>query len=67
VLTIGFVHTRFNVSGILILYAIPILRPLPILGAERLAEVAVRHRMLAVAYVGGAFIVVPLVGLALFR
>jgi len=65
-LTIALVHTTFNVIGILILYVIPLMRPVPIMGAERLADVAVRNRMAAVAYVAGAFIVLPLVGLAIF-
>ena len=63
-LTIGFVHTIFNVAGILILYGIPFLRDLPIRAAELLAEVAVRRRTIAVGYVLVAFIIVPLVGVA---
>ena len=66
-LTIALVHTTFNVVGILILYVIPILRPLPIMAAERLADLAVKSRMIAVAYVVGVFIVVPLIGVAVFR
>jgi solute carrier family 34 (sodium-dependent phosphate cotransporter) len=66
-LTIALVHTIFNVSGILILYGIPFLRPLPILAAETLADIAVRRRMAAVGYVVVVFIVVPLVGVAIFR
>ena len=66
-LTIALVHTTFNVVGILILYVIPFLRPVPILAAERLADVAVERRMIAVAYVVGSFIVLPLVGVAIFR
>ncbi len=66
-LTVGLVHTVFNISGIIVLYGIPFLRPIPIYAAERLAEVAVHRRMIAVAYVVGAFIVVPLIGVAIFR
>lgn len=66
-LTIALVHTLFNVLGILVLYGIPFLRPIPIRCAELLAEVAVKRRMTAVAYVVAAFIVVPLVGVAIFR
>ena len=66
-LTVGLVHTVFNVFGILILYVIPIMRPVPIILAEKLAEIAVKRRMIAVAYVVGSFIVVPLVGVAIFR
>ena len=66
-LTIGLVHTLFNIAGILLLFVIPIFRPVPLILAEKLAEVAVYRRMYAVAYVVGAFIVVPLVGVAIFR
>jgi sodium-dependent phosphate cotransporter len=66
-LTVGLVHTIFNVSGILILYGIPFLRPLPIRAAETLADVAVERRMIAVAYVMIGFIIIPLVGVAIFR
>jgi solute carrier family 34 (sodium-dependent phosphate cotransporter) len=66
-LTIALVHTVFNVAGILILYGIPLFRPLPIRAAEMLAEIAVRRRMFAVGYVAVVFIIVPLVGVAIFR
>lgn len=66
-LTVGLVHTVFNVSAILILYGIPFLRPLPIHAAEFLSEIAIKRRMIAVVYVVGAFIVIPLMGVALFR
>lgn len=66
-LTVGLVHTIFNVAGILILYGIPVLRPLPIRAAETLAEIAVRRRMVAIGYVVIVFLIVPLVGVAIFR
>lgn len=66
-LTVGLVHTIFNLAGILILYGIPVLRPLPIKAAETLAEVAVHRRSIALGYVIVAFVVVPLVGVAIFR
>lgn len=65
-LTIALVHTLFNVAGILILYGLPFLRPLPIRAAERLADVAVERRSFAVGYVIGLFVIVPLAGLAFF-
>jgi len=66
-LTIALVHTLFNIGGILLLYPITPLREIPIRAAETLAKVAVERRLLAVAYVVGTFIVVPLVGVALLR
>ena len=66
-LTIALVHTLFNIGGILLLYPITALREIPIRGAEALAGVAVERRLLAVAYVVGMFIIVPLLGIALLR
>jgi sodium-dependent phosphate cotransporter len=66
-LTVGLAHTTFNVLGIAILYAIPRAKDLPVFLAERLAEIAVARRTLAVAYVFGVFIIVPLIGVAIFR
>ena len=58
-------YTTFNVLGILLLYVIPLARNLPVFGAERLADLAVERRTLALAYVAGMFIVVPLLGIAI--
>lgn len=66
-LTIAFVHTLFNVSGIAIIYPIQVVRELPIRAAEALAEIASARRLWALAYVVGMFIVVPLVGIAILR
>ena len=66
-LTVALVHTLFNLSGILLLYPIPMLREIPPRAAEALATVAVERRTLAVAYVFGVFVVLPLVGLAILR
>lgn len=61
-LTVALAHTTFNVVGILVLYVVPVLRDVPIHGAELLAGIAVKRRTMAVAYVVVAFIVLPLVG-----
>ncbi len=66
-LTIGFVHTIFNVAAIVLLYPIRVIRDIPIRLAEGLAAMSVERRSVAVAYVLGAFIIVPLVGVALLR
>ncbi len=60
-LTIALVHTTFNVVAILLLYVPPLWRYVPVHLAERLADFAVKRRILAVAYVFGLFIVLPLV------
>jgi sodium-dependent phosphate cotransporter len=64
-LTVALVHTIFNVTGILVLYGIPFLRPLPIKAAEMLADIAVHRRMVAVGYVVITFIIIPLTGIAI--
>jgi len=66
-LAIALVHTLFNVAGIGLFYAVPTLREVPIVLAERGAELAARRRRLVVVYVIGLFIVLPLVGVVLLR
>ncbi len=66
-LIVALTHTTFNILGILAIYVLPFLRNLPILGAEALANVAVKQRSWAVAYVLVAFIILPLTGVALLR
>ena len=66
-LTVALTHTTFNVAGILLLYVLPFARDVPIRGAEMLADVAVERRTVAVAYVVGVFVIVPLLGVAVFR
>jgi sodium-dependent phosphate cotransporter len=66
-LTVGIVHSLFNLGGIFLLYPIPAVREIPIRAAEKLAKLAVERRMMAIAYVVTAFIVVPLLGVAILR
>jgi len=65
-LTVALAHTTFNVFGILALYVFPLARDLPVIGAERLADIAVERRAMAVAYVAFVFVVLPLIGVAVF-
>lgn len=62
-LTIALVHTLFNLAGIALFYGVPMLRGLPIRIAEGLADRMSDDRRLLTAYIGGVFIVVPLVGM----
>jgi sodium-dependent phosphate cotransporter len=66
-LTVGLAHTTFNVLGIFLLYVIPIFRDIPIRAAEKLADIAVERRTIAVLYVVGTFIILPLVGVTVLR
>lgn len=61
-LTIALTHTLFNIAGIILIYTLPKTRYIPVLLAERLADVATRRRWVAIAYVGGGFIAVPIIG-----
>ncbi|TEW54580.1 Na/Pi cotransporter family protein [Psychromonas sp. RZ22] len=58
-LTIALVHFYFNALSVLVIYGTPFLRDLPIKGAERLAEVGTKNKLLALGYVIGAFFVLP--------
>lgn len=61
-LTIAFVHLLFNLSGLLIFYPLLPLRNIPMRLARGLAELADRSRLWVLAYVGGVFVLLPLVG-----
>ncbi len=66
-LTIAFVHTLFNLSGIVLLYPLSRIRYIPVQAAERLADVALEHRWLALGYTGGVFVLLPITLIALLR
>lgn len=66
-LAIALTHTLFNVCGILIFYPIPALRHIPLRLAEMLANLAVNKKRWALIYMGGLFVVGPLVGLIAIR
>ena len=61
-LTIAFTHTLFNIAGIILIYTWARTRYIPVVLAERLANLAVRRKDLAIGYVVTAFIVIPLLG-----
>ena len=62
-MTIALVHLLFNVTGILIIYPWSRFRYLPVTLAEKLAQIAVTRKWVAVAYTGTIFIVIPLIGI----
>ncbi len=64
-LTIALVHTLFNLVAIAIIYPVPVIRDLPLKASVWMARVATEHRTLVLAYVIGAFIVIPLLGVFL--
>ncbi|MTV25471.1 sodium dependent phosphate transporter [Nitriliruptoraceae bacterium ZYF776] len=64
-LTIALVHVLFNITAIGLLYPLPQVRDVPVRTALRLADLAVRHRTVVIAYIVGLFLVVPLAGIFL--
>jgi sodium-dependent phosphate cotransporter len=59
-LSIALVHLGFNLAGILILYPIPAIRHIPVNLASRLAGIAMDRKWVAIAYVVGVFMALPL-------
>ncbi len=66
-LTIALVHLLFNVTGILMVYPFPPLRRIPVRMAEALGNLAVRNRMYVLLYVVTVFVIIPLLGVLIFR
>lgn len=62
-LTIAITHLLFNLSAIALLYPWNKIRYVPVTLAGYLGDVAVKRTWLAVTYVIGVFIVLPLVGI----
>ena len=58
-LTIALVHLLFNVFAVALIYGLPLLRNLPIMAAEKLADVGTENKMLALLYVAGSFFIIP--------
>lgn len=57
---IALVHVLFNVFGILLIYALPFLRPIPLYMANKLADWGLRNKLYVFAYIFGVFFIVPL-------
>ncbi len=66
-LTIAMVHLLFNLSGTLLFYPVRRLRMIPIHMAQRLADAAVRNRLWVLVYIFGVFIVLPVLGILIWR
>jgi sodium-dependent phosphate cotransporter len=64
-MTVALVHFFFNLFGALIIFGIPVLRHLPVVGSERLGAAASERPWVAFAYLGGVFFALPLLLLGL--
>lgn len=59
-MTIALVHFFFNLFGTLVIFGIPFLRHLPVVGSERLGAAASARPWVAFVYLGGVFFALPL-------
>jgi sodium-dependent phosphate cotransporter len=66
-LVVALTHTLFNLTSIVVFYPVPAVRDVPVRLAEGLAAVAAQRPLFVAVYVVGVFIVLPSVGLLLFR
>jgi solute carrier family 34 (sodium-dependent phosphate cotransporter) len=60
-LQIALVHLLYNIAGVIVIYGIPFLRKLPIIASEKLAEITVKNKFFALAYMLAVFFVIPFV------
>ena len=60
-LAIALVHFLFNIAGMLLWFAHPKLREVPLFLCEKLSELTMRNRFTGVAYIAGVFFIIPLV------
>lgn len=61
----AFVHVLFNVFGALIVFGIPLLHSLPMVCAQKLADLSARSKWYAIVWTLGTFIVVPAIAIAI--
>ena len=59
-LVAAFSHLFFNIFGILIIYANPLLRDIPIRVAERIADISLRNKFIPIIYLLIIFFGLPL-------
>ncbi|SIT12884.1 Na/Pi symporter [Paracoccus saliphilus] len=59
-LEIAFVHLIFNIAAVVLIFGLPFLRNLPLIGADWLAGLAAENKIYAAAWVLGMFIILPL-------
>jgi len=66
-LTIALVHLLFNALGTLIFFPFKPLRRIPIILAEKLADLAIRNRIWILVYILGVFFVAPILGILIWK
>ena len=66
-ITIAFVHLLFNISGILLVYPIAVVRRIPIRMSHALASFTSKSRTLAIVYLVVVFYALPLLVILIWR
>lgn len=60
-LEIALIHLLFNLFAVILIFSVPFLRTLPLMGANWLGKVATENKLIAAVWVLGMFIVIPLI------
>ena len=55
----AFVHLLYNVFSSIVIYVIPVLRPVPLFCAETFARIAAEHKWVIAVYLITVFIALP--------
>ncbi|MFN4128807.1 MAG: Na/Pi symporter [Paracoccaceae bacterium] len=61
---IALVHLLFNLFAVALIFGVPLLRGLPLKGAEFLAELATANKLYAAGWILGVFLILPLLLIA---
>lgn len=60
-LEIAFVHLLFNLFAVILIFSVPFLRVLPLMGATWLGNLAAENKLMAAIWVLGMFVLIPLI------
>lgn len=58
-MTAAAVHLFYNILAALVIFLIPFLRPLPVIGASWLGNLGAKNKLYVVAWLAGLFVVIP--------
>lgn len=58
-MTAAAVHLFFNCFAALLIFAVPFLRPLPVIGARWLGDLGAKNKLYVLAWIVGLFVIVP--------
>src|SRR5690625_3593524 len=58
-MTAAAVHLFYNLLAALVIFGIPFLRPLPVMGASWLGNLGAKNKLYVLAWLGGVFVVIP--------